>query len=150
MWKRRFSEEQIAMTLRQAESGTPVDEICRKLGVSEGRFDRRKKRFGSLGVPDVRERRQRRDENRKLKQLVAAAALDKTILHEALQKVVCSIEDRFLLRGKHPGSSGPQFARNSPPIRSENRNAGQSSAGLRGEPSTGRSITMWRPRFSLW
>ena len=74
------------MALRQAEAGTPVGEICRKLGVSEQSFYRWKKRFGALGVSEFRELRQLRDENRKLKVLVADLSLDKTILHEALRK----------------------------------------------------------------
>jgi putative transposase len=82
----RYTPEQIAMTLRQAETGTPVEEICRKLGISEPTFYRWKKRFGSLGVPEVRELRQLREENRKLKQLVADLTLDKHILREAVGK----------------------------------------------------------------
>ena len=82
----KFSEEQIALALRQAEAGTPVGEICRKLGVSEQTFYRWKKRFGSLGVPELRELRQLREENGKLKGLVADLSLDKTILQEALRK----------------------------------------------------------------
>lgn len=82
----RYSPEQIAMALRQAEAGTPVEEICRKLGVSEPTFYRWKKRFGSLGVPEVRELRQLREENHKLKQLVADLTLDKHLLREALGK----------------------------------------------------------------
>jgi putative transposase len=86
MRKSRFSEEQITMALRQAEAGTPVDEVCRKLGVSQATFFRWKKRFGCLGVPEIRELRQLREENRKLKQLVADLSLDKTILQESLRK----------------------------------------------------------------
>lgn len=86
MRKSRFSAEQITMALRRAEAGTPVDEICRKLGISQATFFRWKKRFGSLGVPEIRELRQLRDENRKLKQLVADLSLDKTILQESLRK----------------------------------------------------------------
>jgi putative transposase len=86
MRKSRFSEEQITMALRQAEAGTPVEDVCRKLGVSQATFFRWKKRFGSLGVPEIRELRQLRDENRKLKQLVADLSLDKTILQESLRK----------------------------------------------------------------
>jgi hypothetical protein len=58
------------------ESGTPVVEICRKLWVTEQTFYRWKKQFGDLGTPEVRERRQLRDENRKVKQLVADLSLD--------------------------------------------------------------------------
>jgi putative transposase len=82
----KFTDEQIALALRQAEAGTPVGEICRKLAVSEQTFYRWKKRFGALGVTELRELRQLRDENRKLKGLVADLTLDKTILHEALRK----------------------------------------------------------------
>ena len=82
----KFTDEQIALALRQAEAGTPVGEICRKLGVSEQTFYRWKKRFCALGVTELRELRQLRDENRKLKGLVADLTLDKTILHEALRK----------------------------------------------------------------
>ena len=86
MRKSKFTEEQIAMALRQGEAGTPVADICRKLGISQATFFRWKKHFGSLGVPELRELRQLRDENRRLKALVADLSLDKTILQEALQK----------------------------------------------------------------
>jgi putative transposase len=82
----KFTDEQIALALRQAEGGTAVSEICRKLGVSEQTFYRWKKRFGALGLSELRELRQLREENRKLKGLVADLSLDKTILHEALRK----------------------------------------------------------------
>lgn len=86
MKKSRFSEEQIAMALRQAEVGTPVSEICRKLEIAESTFFRWKKKFGGLGVPELRELRQLRDENGRLKGLVADLSLDKSILQEALRK----------------------------------------------------------------
>jgi putative transposase len=82
----KFSPEQIAQALRQAESGTPIVEICRKLQVTEKTFYRWKKKFGELGTPEVREIRQLREENRKLKQLVADLSLDKTILQDSLRK----------------------------------------------------------------
>lgn len=86
MRKSRFSEEQIAMALRQAEAGTPVAEICRKMEITETTFYRWKKKFGGMGVSELRELKQLRDENRKLKSLVADLSLDKTILQEALRK----------------------------------------------------------------
>jgi len=82
----KFTPEQMVMALRQAESGTPVEEVCRKLGISEATFHRWKKRFGTLGVPEVRELRQLRDENRRLKTVVADLTLDRTILQEAIRK----------------------------------------------------------------
>lgn len=86
MRKSRFTEEQIAMALRQGEAGTPVEEICRKLGISDATYFRWKKKYGGLGVSELRELRQLRDENRKLKGLVADLTLDKTMLQEALRK----------------------------------------------------------------
>jgi putative transposase len=77
----KFTKEQIVQVLRQAESGSmPVLEICRKLGVSEPTFYRWKKKFTGWDLRERRELRQIREENRKLKQLVAELSLDTTIL----------------------------------------------------------------------
>lgn len=73
------------MALRQADAGTPVADICRKLEVTETTFYRWKKKFGGLGVSELRELRHIRDENRKLKGLVADLTLDKQILQESLR-----------------------------------------------------------------
>jgi putative transposase len=81
----KFSEEQVVMALRQHDAGTTEEEICRKLGVSEQAFYRWKRKYGQLGTPEVRELRQLRDENRKLKQLVADVSLARTILQDALR-----------------------------------------------------------------
>ena len=62
-----FTPEQVALALRQAESGTPVAEICRKLEVTENTFYRWKRKFGGLGTPEIRELRQLREENRSLR-----------------------------------------------------------------------------------
>ena len=74
------------MALRQAEAGTAVGDICRRLGISQATFFRWKKSYGGLGVSELRELRQLRDENHRLKGLVADLSLDKTILQEALRK----------------------------------------------------------------
>lgn len=86
MRRSRFTEEQIAIALRQVEAGTPVGELCRKLGITETTFYRWKRKYGGLGVPELRELRQLRDENRRLKQTVADLTLDKQILQESLRK----------------------------------------------------------------
>lgn len=82
----RFSNEQIVQALRQAETGTPVGDICRKMGITETTFYRWKKRFTGLDVSELRELKQLREENRKLKNVVADLTLDKQILREALGK----------------------------------------------------------------
>jgi putative transposase len=86
MGKSRFSEEQIVMALKQAEAGTPVREIIRKLGVTEPTFYRLKKMYGNLGVSELRELKQLQEENRRLKRVVADLTLDKDILQEALRR----------------------------------------------------------------
>jgi putative transposase len=80
MKKSRYTEEQIAFALKQAETGTPVAEVIRRMGVSEQTFYRWKKVYGGLGVGELRRVKQLEDENRKLKQLVADLSLDKHIL----------------------------------------------------------------------
>ena len=86
MKKSRFSDEQIAHALRQAEAGTPIAEITRKFGVSEATFYAWKKKFGAMGTAEIRELRQLREENSKLKRLVADLSLDKTMLQEVIAK----------------------------------------------------------------
>ena len=88
MKKSRFSEEQIAYALRQVEGGSPVGDVCRQLGVSEATFYVWKKKYGKLGVSELREVRQLRDENARLKRLVADLTLDKHILSEVIRKKV--------------------------------------------------------------
>lgn len=86
MRKSKFTDEQIAFTLRQAEQGTPPKELCRKLGISEQTFYSWKKRDGTMGVSELRKVKQLEDENRRLKQVVADLTLDKQILQEVLAK----------------------------------------------------------------
>ena len=86
MKKSRFTEEQIAFALRQAESGTTIQEITRKLGISEQTFYRWKKKYAGLGIAELRRLKHLEEENRKLKQLVADLSLDKQILQDVLSK----------------------------------------------------------------
>ena len=86
MKKSRFGEEHIAFALRQSESGTAVEEVCRKPGVTQATFYRWKRKFAGMGVSEVRRLKQLEDENRKLKQLVADLSLDKAMLQEVVKK----------------------------------------------------------------
>ena len=86
MKKSRFTEEQIAYALRQAETGTSVAEVIRKMGISEQTFYRWKKQYAGMGVGELRRLRQLEEENRKLKQLVADLSLDKVMLQDVLSK----------------------------------------------------------------
>ena len=88
MPRKGHSEEQIVYALRQAEAGKKVGDICREMGVSQQAFYSWKKRYAGVGVSEIRELRQLREENRKLKTLVADLTLDKHILQEVLSKKV--------------------------------------------------------------
>ncbi len=84
--KKNFTNEQIIYTLRQAESGTSVAEVCRKTGITEQTFYRWKRKFAGMGVAELARLRQLEDENKKLKSLVADLTLDKHMLQEVLRK----------------------------------------------------------------
>ena len=88
MPRKGHSEEQIVYALRQAQAGKKVGDICREMGVSQQAFYSWKKRYAGVGVSELRELRQLREENRQLKTLVADLTLDKHILQEVLSKKV--------------------------------------------------------------
>ena len=82
----RYSPEQVAFAMRQAESGTPVPEVCRKMGIAEQTFYRWKKLYGGLAPSEVRRLKQLEEENRRLKQMVADLSLDKCMLQDVLSR----------------------------------------------------------------
>ena len=86
MKKSKYSAEQVTFALRQAESGTTVPEVCRKMEISEQTFYRWKKKYIGMGVAEVRRLRILEDDNRKLKQLLADLSLDKQMLQDVLRK----------------------------------------------------------------
>ena len=86
MGKKGHSEEEILRVLRQAESGETVVEVCRKYGISQQTFYLWKKKYAGLGLSELRELRQLREENAKLKRLVADLSLDRHVLQEIVAK----------------------------------------------------------------
>lgn len=86
MKRSKFSEAQIAFALRQAEEGTAVVEVCRKVGISEATFYAWRKKYAGLMPSEMRRLRQLEDENGKLKKLVADLSLDKAMLQDVLSK----------------------------------------------------------------
>ena len=86
MKKTKFTDQQIAFALRQAETGTRVGEVCRKMGISEATFYNWKNKYGGLGVSEVRRLKQLEEENSRLKRMVVDLSLDKQMLQEILQK----------------------------------------------------------------
>lgn len=86
MKKSHYTEQQIAFVLKQAETGTRIDEICRKMGISDAPFYNWKRRYGGLGVSELRRLKQMEEENSRLKQIVADLTLDKQMLQDVLKK----------------------------------------------------------------
>lgn len=86
MKKSKYTEEQIAYALRQAETGTRVEEVCRKFSISQATFYSWKKKYGGLGVTELRRLKQLEAENAQLKKLVADLSLDKEMLQEVVRK----------------------------------------------------------------
>jgi len=77
MKKSKFTEAQIIFALRQAETGMSVQEVCRKMGISEATYYNWKKKYGGLGTSELRRLRELEAENQQLKKLVADLSLDK-------------------------------------------------------------------------
>jgi len=86
MKRSKFTEEQIAFALHQTDTGVSVEEVCRKVGISQATFYAWKNKFRGMGVSELRRLRQLEEENRKLKQLVADLSLDKVVLQDVLRK----------------------------------------------------------------
>ena len=86
MKNKRHSEEQIVYALKRLETGSKGLEVCREMGVSEQTLYNWKRKYGGMGVGELRRLKQLEEENRKLKQLVADLSLDKHILQEVVRK----------------------------------------------------------------
>ena len=88
MKKSRFSEQQIAFVLRQAEEGTPIAEVCRKAGISEASFYSWRKKYGGLVPSEMKRLKQLEEENQRLKKLVADLSLDREMLQDVIRRKI--------------------------------------------------------------
>lgn len=104
MGKKGHSEEEILRVLREAESGDTVAEICRKHGISQQTFYLWKKKYAGLGLSELRELRQLREENAKLKRLVADLSLDRHVLQEIVAR---NCKASCAARADGVGAAGP-------------------------------------------
>jgi len=84
--KKRFTEEQIIGFLREAESGLPIKELCRRHGFSEASYYLWRSKFGGMSVSDAKRLKELEAENARLKRMLANAMLENEITKEALQK----------------------------------------------------------------
>ena len=84
--KKRFTEEQIVGFLREAETGLPVKELCRRHGFSEASYYLWRSKFGGMSVPDAKRLKELETENTRLKKLLAEAMLENEVTREALRK----------------------------------------------------------------
>ncbi len=89
MRRKRHTPEQVVRKLREAEAalaaGTTLDQVCKKLGISEATYHRWKKEYRGAGADEVRRLKELQKENARLKEIVADLELDKQILKEALR-----------------------------------------------------------------
>ena len=86
MKKSRFSEQQIAFILKQANDGTSVEEVCRKAGISQQTYYRWRKKYAGLMPSEVRRLKQLEEENARLKRMVADLSLDKNMLQDVIRR----------------------------------------------------------------
>ena len=88
MKKSRFSEQQIAFILRQAEEGTTVEEVCRKAGISQATYYNWRSKYGGLMPSEMKRLKQLEEENQRLKRVVADLALDKEMLQDVIRRKI--------------------------------------------------------------
>ena len=86
MKRSKFTDSQIAFILRQAEEGIPVEEVCRKAGISMQTYYRWRKKYGGLMPSEMKRLKQLEEENKRLKNLVADLSLDKEMLQDVIRR----------------------------------------------------------------
>ena len=86
MKKSRYTESEIFQILKEAESGVPVPELCRKHGMSNASFYKWRAKYGGMDVSNMTRLKELEEENRRLKKMYAESKMDAEILQEAMVK----------------------------------------------------------------
>ena len=86
MKKSRYTDEQIIAVLKEVDAGAKVQDVIRRLGVTEQTYYRWKAKFGGMELSDAKKLKALEDENRRLKQMVADQALDIQALKAVVSK----------------------------------------------------------------
>jgi putative transposase len=86
MKKSRFTASQIFSILKEAETGIPVAELCRKHGMSDASFYKWRAKYGGMDVSLLTRMKELEEENRRLKKMYAESKMDAEILREAMAK----------------------------------------------------------------
>ena len=86
MRKSKFTEQQIAFILKQADDGVSVEDTCRKAGISIQTYYRWRQKYGGLMPSEMKRLRQLEEENARLKRLVANLSLDKEMLQDVIRR----------------------------------------------------------------
>jgi len=84
--KKRYTEEQIIKALKEYESGVKVDDLCRRLGISDGTLYNWRSKYAGLEMNDAKRLRELESENNKLKKLLAEKVLENKALKDVVSK----------------------------------------------------------------
>ncbi len=86
MKKKKYSDAQIMVILKQAEGGVPVSELCREHGMSSASFYKWRAKFGGMDASMISEMKALAEENRRLKRMYAEMSMQNDLLKEVLGK----------------------------------------------------------------
>ncbi len=86
MKRTRFTESQIIKAIKENEQGRRAEEVCRELGIHKGTFYNWRRKYAGMDVNQVKELREIKEENRRLKQMYADLSLDNMMLKDVLSK----------------------------------------------------------------
>lgn len=86
MKKSRYTESQIFQILKEAESGVPVAEVCRKHGMSDATFYKWRAKYGGMDTSSMKRLKELEEENARLKKMYADERLKAEVLSEAIEK----------------------------------------------------------------